>query len=155
MLNTVKCKVYLLGVATHHYEQLGTYIIPPDGTELEEVLYRSVLIPPKWAAELVYKHPLPGVFLDFVIDNIKTWDVVAQDSAKFLMDWALAACGAVNAKGGKLVSQLGAPVADYDQTTEKFDDWTEARLIQTLGVRETTAPAGGMGVGFGGVQPIF
>ena len=113
-----------------------------------------VLLPPKWAAELVDKHPLPDDFLVFVMDTTSNWEVADQASAKYLVDWALAVCGASNKVGSKNASQLGLPLTDFDQTSEFFDDWAEAQLVQTLGAwKQVVVPGEGFGVG--GVQPIF
>jgi len=84
------------------------------------------------------------------------WNVLDQESAKYLIDWALAACCSVNKSNGSRSSQLGLPIADFDQFTDNFNDWVEARLVQTLGTRaKVVAPGGGLGSGVGGVQPIF
>ena len=53
------------------------------------------------------------------------------------------------------MSQLGTPLADFDLISE-FDNWTEARLFQTLGGRANASFRGGNGGHSGGaMQPIF
>jgi len=59
------------------------------------------------------------------------------------VDWELAACGTSKKSGSKNASQLGLPLTDFDQTSENFDDWAEARLVQTLGARKQVVAPGG------------
>jgi len=73
---------------------------------------------------------------------------------KIFSDWALAACGASNKVGSNNASQLGLPLTDFDQTSENFDDWAEARLVKTLGTRKQVVAPGEF-FGVGGAQPIF
>ena len=108
----------------------------PDGSEVDDEIYQSVLLPPKWAAELVNKHPLPGEFLALIMDATSSWNVTDQASAKYLVDWALATCGASNKAGSKNASQFGLLLTNFDQTSENFDNWAEVRLVQTLGARK-------------------
>ena len=127
----IKCKVPVLRDAVRHFGVANhAHIIPISGAESDEEVPRSLLLPQKWAAELVDAHMLPGEFLEFVRNKTKTWSDADQDGAKFLTTWALAACGATNkTAGGKGASQLGLPLADFDLVTDTFDEWTEARLV--------------------------
>ena len=157
-LTAVKCKVHLMDTAKTHYNTEGNpNIIPLDGSEIEEEVPRPLLIPHKWAAELVDKHYLPSEFLNFVIEKMEDWSDVEQENNKFLTTWALAACGATNRTSQKFVSQLGSPLADFDLITDVFDEWTDARLIQTLGERVATnnGNGGGDGNSDGAFRQIF
>jgi len=82
---------------------------------LDDVTYRSIILPPKWAADLIETYPLPGEFLEFILKKTSSWDAPDQDSAKYLVDWALEACGAVNISGDKGASQLGLTITDFDK----------------------------------------
>ena len=94
---------------------------------------------------------LPGEFLTFISDKIKNWTNEEREDAKFLTTWALSACGATHKTGaGKSTSQLGHPLGEFDLGGEEFDDWADARLDQTLGVRVTNPVFGGGGGGYGG-----
>ena len=74
-----------------------------------------------------------------------------KESAKYLIDWALAACCSVNKSNGSRSSQLGLPIADFDQFTDNFNDWVDARLVQTLGTRaKVVVPGGGAWLWRGG-----
>lgn len=71
-LASIKCKVSLLGSAVRYF---GTarykHIIPIGGSVFEEEVPRSLLIPQKWATELVDTPMLPREFLKFVSDKTK------------------------------------------------------------------------------------
>ena len=47
---------------------------------------------------------------DFVADKFKNWTDDEKENNKFVMTWALAACGAANKSTLKNVSQLGTPL---------------------------------------------
>ena len=71
-LSSVKCKVHPLGVALRHFAAGDhTSIIPIDGTEVEQEVSRSVLLPLKWAAALVDLHQVPKEFLEFILEKNK------------------------------------------------------------------------------------
>ena len=146
-----------MGLANRHHAKAGrTNIIPIDDSAIDVEIPRSLLIPHKWAAELVDKHCLPAEFLNFIVDKLKGWTKVEQENNKFLITWALAACGATNKTSSKNVSQLGTPLADFDLISDKFDNWTKARLFQTLEGRANASFRGGNGGHSGGaMQPIF
>ena len=154
LLTSVKCKVPLLDVVERHYGQdTHSTIIEPDGSDVPMELTRSLLIPTKWAAELVDVHPSPWEFLEFMRDKTNSWSATEQQAADFIFDWARAACGAAN-KSTKSSSQLGIDVPDFDRVNDNFDDWAEHRLVTTLGCKAVAANQGGSG-GNGGSQPIY
>ena len=72
-----------------------------------------------------------------------SWSKPEQEDANVVTSWALAACSALNKNSGKDKSQLGHALSDIDLTNDRFDDWSEARLTQTLGTRDTVTPGGG------------
>ena len=94
-LASLKCRVPLLGSAIAHFGIPNhNHIIPIGGLELEEEVPRALLLPHKWAAELLGSPMLPGEFLQFISDKLKKWSSEEREDAKFLTTWALAACGA-------------------------------------------------------------
>ena len=65
-------------------------------------------------------------------------------------------CRALNKSTGNATSQLGILIPDFDQVTNNFDNWSEARLIHTLGSKSKVVAAGGdIGNGSGGIKPVF
>lgn len=155
MVTLLAYKVLLLGVAIQHYASEGhTNIMLIDGSELDMDIAWSLLLPTKWAAELVDLHLLPGNFFDFIVKKIEWWNDREKATARFAMDWALAACSASTQGNSNSKSRLGIELGDFDLQTDTFDDWVEAWLVQTLGAK-AVAVNGGTPLGVAGIHPII
>ena len=143
MVTSLACKVPLLATAIQHLQTDGhSDIIPLDGSEVDKDIARSLLLPTKWAAELVDLHLLPGHFLEFVVKKIERWNDADKATARFAIDWALAACSPSSLSTSNSKSHLGIELGDFDLRTDGFDEWAEARLLQTLGATAVAAAVG-------------
>ena len=136
MLQEFKAQVRTEQEIREHYAQDGASgIVPIDDTEGDRDTTRMVMIPMKWAAELVDKNATPHAFLSFVEHKTKEWDVDDGEYQTYLVNWAMAACLATNKNNGKSTSQLSSPLLDIDSSNDALEAWTEACLDQTLGSR--------------------
>ena len=159
-ITQIRCQKPQFDSVTRHFSREGASIIMPiRDTDTLRLIGRSVLLPIKWAAELLDLHLHPHQFLKFIVDKTVGW---TGREEKYLIDWARAACTAQNKTNGYKSSQLGCSLLDIDVADEAFEEWSEARLDQTLGAIAMAPPIGvgggnGAAMGFGneGLQPIF
>jgi len=112
-----------------------TPIIPIDDMEGDQEFTRLVMIPQKWAADIIDRNPTPYAFFNYVHNHTKDWDADAGEYHDYLLAWAVAACTADNKTTGKTRSQLHTPLIGIDGCTDALEEWADAHLTQTLGIR--------------------
>jgi len=137
MMTSIKVKVRpLMEVVTYYANDTAPTIMPINDKEEEREVSRSVVIPIKWAGEIVDTHLTPGFFLAFIINKTVDWSHSEGRKLNFVVEWASAACIARNKTTATRVSQLAIALNDVDNINTPFVEWAKSRLKQTLGQRD-------------------
>jgi len=156
MLTEVKAKIRTADdIKTHFHGDSPTPIMPISDTKGEHDLTRLVMIPLKWAADLIDKDPSPYKILVYIVRKTNDWADEDEEYQDYLVAWAVAACTADNKTNGKTRSQMHSLLLEVNRSTEELEDWADARLAQTIGGREAAAPSPVLEMGGNRIHPIF
>ena len=87
-----------------------------------------VLIPLKWAAELVGRDMHPWYFASFLLEKVKECSDKEAETYSYTMDWVVTEYTVFNKTSDKETSQVGLHLLDLDNQFEPFEGWTGAKL---------------------------
>ena len=66
-------------------------VMPVDDTEEETIIPSAVMLPLKWAAEMIEKHPYPNEFLELIFKKTVGWLDAENKLADYLITWSVTA----------------------------------------------------------------
>ena len=115
-------------VVTYFKKADPAMVMAVDDTEEETIIPSAVMIPLKWAARMIEKHPYPNEFVEFIFKKTVGWSDTENKLVDYLIIWAVVACNLKNKTSGKAISQVGLQLPDINVVNKSINDWAEARL---------------------------
>jgi len=137
-------------------------IIPLDDSEDDWEVATSVMLPLKWASDIIDLNPTPHQFLEYIKKNSRLARCGRNCTGRIFGEFGVGGMCGEEQDFREKISQLAIPLVEADNGNDAFEDWADARLSQTLGGRRSPSTLGSSGgggggvvIGNGGVQPVF